>query len=200
MICYNFFGVKGKVLNFDRIKTFGKIETVNKAFLFWNWQRLKISFFRNKTFLFFKIESWNFQVQFEIEFRETSQNFNSIRQPIKKDENNNCLNKLNELKFCEVSQNSISNWTWKFQLSILKNKKVLFLKKKFFKPLSISKQKSFVYWLNFSEGFVFFYMKNSITFGGYGDFLRIIVTNINYACTVSMMVYILEGILYVSLL
>ena len=33
---------------------------------------------------------------------ETSQNFNSIRQPIKKDENNNCLNKLNELKFCEV--------------------------------------------------------------------------------------------------
>ena len=26
-------------------KTFGKIETVNKAFLFWNWQRLKNSFF-----------------------------------------------------------------------------------------------------------------------------------------------------------
>jgi hypothetical protein len=31
----------------------------------------------------------------------------------------------------------------------LKNKKVLFLKKKFFKPLSISKQKSFVYRPNF---------------------------------------------------
>ena len=64
-------------------KTFGKIETVNKAFLFWNWQRLKKIFFRNKTLLFFKMESWNFQVQFEIEFRETLQNFNSIRQPIK---------------------------------------------------------------------------------------------------------------------
>ena len=36
---------------------------------------------------------------------------------------------LIELKFCKVSWNSISKWTWKFQLSILKNKKVLFLKK-----------------------------------------------------------------------
>ena len=72
----------------------------------------------------------------------------------KKDENNNCLNNLNELKFCEVSRILISNRTWKFQLSILKNKKVLFLKKIYFKPLSISKQKIFVYWLNFPEGFV----------------------------------------------
>ena len=40
--------------------------------------------FRNKTFLFFKIESWNFQHLFEIEFHETSQNFNSIRQLIEK--------------------------------------------------------------------------------------------------------------------
>ena len=79
--------------------------------------------------MFFKIESWNFQVQFEIEFRETLQNFNSIRQPIKKNENKNSLNKLNELKFSEVSRILISNWTWKFQISILKNKKVLFLKK-----------------------------------------------------------------------
>ena len=36
------------------------------------------------------------------------------------------------MKFCEVSRNPISNWTWKFQRSILKNKKVLFLKKIFF--------------------------------------------------------------------
>ena len=36
-----------------------------------------------------------------------------------------------ELKFCKVSRNSISNWTWEFQLSILKNKKVLFLKQYF---------------------------------------------------------------------
>ena len=56
-------------------------------------------FFRNKTFLFFKIESWNF----------------SIRCPI-------------ELKFCEVSRNSFSNRCWQFQFSILKNKKGLFLK------------------------------------------------------------------------
>ena len=41
-------------------------------------------FVRNKTFLFFKIESRNFQNLFEKEFRETSQNFNSIRQPIEK--------------------------------------------------------------------------------------------------------------------
>ena len=98
--------------------------SVDKAFLFWDWQ-----FFRNKTFLLFEIESWNFQNLFEKEFYETSQTFNSIRQPIEKDENNNCLNKLNKLELCEVSRNSISNWTWKFQLSILKNKKVLCLKK-----------------------------------------------------------------------
>ena len=36
---------------------------------------------------------------------------------------------LIELKFCEISRNSFSNRCWKFQLSILKNKKVLFLKK-----------------------------------------------------------------------
>ena len=38
----------------------------------------KKMFFRNKTFLFFKIECRNFQVQFEIGFFETSQNFNSF--------------------------------------------------------------------------------------------------------------------------
>ena len=35
---------------------------------------------------------------------------------------------LNELKVCELSQNPKSNSCWKFQLSILTNKKVLFLK------------------------------------------------------------------------
>ena len=38
----------------------------------------KIFFFRNKTFLFFKLESWNFQQLFKNEFRETSQSFNSL--------------------------------------------------------------------------------------------------------------------------
>ena len=41
---------------------------------------------------------------------------------------------LIELKFCEVSRNSFSNRYWKFQLSILKNKKSFISKKKFFKP------------------------------------------------------------------
>ena len=47
----------------------------------------------------------------------------------RKNENKSCLNELNELKFCEVSQNCFSKRCWKFQPSILKNKKVLFLKK-----------------------------------------------------------------------
>ena len=80
--------------------------------------------------MFFKIESWNCQVQFEIKIRETSQNFNSFslfRQLLFSSFFIGCLI---ELKFCKVSWNSISNWIWKFQLSILKNKKVLFLEKK----------------------------------------------------------------------
>ena len=118
-----------------RIKTFPENwASKKKLFCFEIDNGLKNIFFRNKTFLFFKIESSNFQVHFVIEFRETLQNFNTIRQLIKKDENNNCLKKLNELKFCEDSRILISNWTWKFQLSSLKNKKVLFLKKIFFKP------------------------------------------------------------------
>ena len=36
-------------------------------------------FFRNKTFLLFKMESWNCQHLFKNEFRDSSQNFNSIR-------------------------------------------------------------------------------------------------------------------------
>ena len=57
-------------------KTFGKIETASFGSILEVW--LKKFFFRNKTFLFFKIKSWNFQVQLEIKFRETSQNFNSF--------------------------------------------------------------------------------------------------------------------------
>ena len=61
-----------------------KIESVNKIFLFWHWQWLEKYFFRNKTFLLFKLESWNFQHLFEIKFHKTSQNFISIRQWIEK--------------------------------------------------------------------------------------------------------------------
>ena len=82
-------------------------------------------FFRNKTVLFFKIESWNLQHLFKREFCETSQNFSSFEQlvfPIEE-------YRLNELKFCKDSRNPKSNRCWKFQRSILTHKTVLFLKK-----------------------------------------------------------------------
>ena len=91
--------------------------------------RPKKYFFRNKTFLFFKIESWNFQVQFEIKIRETSQNFNTFsffRQLLFSSFFISCLI---ELKFWEISGDSFLTSVWKFQLSTFKNKKVLFLKK-----------------------------------------------------------------------
>ena len=48
--------------------------------------------------------------------------------------NNNLLNELNELKLYEVSRKKSNFRQMKFQLSILKNKKVLFPKKNFFWP------------------------------------------------------------------
>ena len=63
----------------ERPKPSLKIRTANS--IFW----ISLGIFRDyslKTFLFIKIENWNFQHLFEIEFRETSQNFNSIRQLI----------------------------------------------------------------------------------------------------------------------
>ena len=61
----------------------GKLRELTKLFCFDIDNGLKF-FFTNKTFLFFKIESWNFQNLFENYFCETSQNFSSIRQPRKK--------------------------------------------------------------------------------------------------------------------
>ena len=70
---------------------------------------------------------------------------------------------LIELKFCEVSRNSISNWTLKFQLSILKNKKVLFLK--FFLSCTAKiDPKDGVSRLNFPKGFAFRNEKDFIFF------------------------------------
>ena len=57
------------------------------------------------------------------------------------------------MKFCEVSWILISNWTWKFQLSTLKNKKVLFLKKKFLSCTAKIHPKDGVNRLNFLKGF-----------------------------------------------
>ena len=62
---------------------------------------------------------------------------------------------LIELKFCEVSRILISNWTWKFQLSIFKNKKVLILKKYFLSRTAKIHPKDCISRLNFTEGFEF---------------------------------------------
>ena len=63
---------------------------------------------------------------------------------------------LIELKFCEVSRNSISNRCWKFQLSILKNKKVLFLKKYFLSRTAMIDPKDGVSRPNFQWRFCLF--------------------------------------------
>ena len=110
-----------------------KIRTANAIFLIYLG-----------SFLFFKIETWNFQYLFEMEFRETSQNFNSFRQ----------------LWFSFFLSVVWLSWkfVWKFFFKkFLKvspfylEKQVLFLKK--INPLSISKQKSFVYQPNFTGRF-----------------------------------------------
>ena len=54
-----------------------------------------------------------------------------------------------------------SNRCWKFQFSILLNKNVLFLKELGFRPLKISKQKSFVYWPTFQQQFWSIVERNS---------------------------------------
>ena len=84
-----------------------KTGSVNKAFLFWYWQRFK-KILSGTIFLVFQDRKLKLSESVWKKNRETSQSFNSIRQPIK-NENNNCLNELNELKFCKVSQNYISN-------------------------------------------------------------------------------------------
>ena len=110
--------------------------------------RLKKYFLRNKTFLFFKIESWNLKwILLNLTKFQLIPLIQTIVAFIFS------IGCLIELKFCEVSAKAFSNRCWKCQSSILKNKKVLFLRKVFFKQLSIWKQKSFVYWLNFTEGF-----------------------------------------------
>ena len=79
-------------------------------------------FFRNKTFLFVKIEIWNFQHLFDLGFRENLQNFSSFRQTFRRQFSTGNKSCLNEPK-------SKSKRCWKFQVSTLTNKKVLFLKK-----------------------------------------------------------------------
>ena len=112
------------------------------------------NFFRNETFFVFQDRKLKLSASVRKEFPETSQSFNSFssfRQLLISFFSICCLI---ELKFCEVSQNSFSNRRWKFQQSILKNKNKIFMRKIFFRLLSISKQKkSFVYWPNFQWRF-----------------------------------------------
>ena len=115
------------------IKPFGKIEKASA--IFWNYRGMfreygpKDNFFRSKKFLFFKIESWSFQNLFENEFCETSQSFNTFIKLLLTFFSLGCLI---ELKFREVSRNSFSNRSWKFQLFMLKNKKSFIPPKKYF--------------------------------------------------------------------
>ena len=98
-------------------------------------------FFKKKPFLFFKIKSWNFQYLFEMEFRETSQNFNSF-------------SLFRQLLFSFFLLVFWLNWNFaRFHEILFHTDSESFLKRKYFKPLSISKQRNFVYWLNFQGRF-----------------------------------------------
>ena len=71
---------------------------INSAYTFC----LKFFSIRNKTFMFFKIESWKFQNLLEKKFvkpRKISTD--------RKNRNDHCLNQLYKLKFCEISRNLI---------------------------------------------------------------------------------------------
>ena len=110
-----------------------------------NWVSKKIIFvlilttatkfiFRNKTFLFLKIESWNFQHLFENEFRETSQNFNSIRQPIETIQITIIWISWMSWHFVRFQEIEFQTDAESFSFLSWERKKVLFLKKRFFKP------------------------------------------------------------------
>ena len=101
----------------------------------------------------------NFKHVFEIKFRETSQNFNSFssfRQLLFLFFL--CICCLIELKFCKVSQNSFANRCWKYQSSILKNKKGLVLKKYLLSRCQYQNKKALFTYPIFSEAFEFKYL------------------------------------------
>ena len=131
-----------------KAKTSLKIRTVNKAGLFWYWSQFSLDldhiFFRNKTFLFFKIESLNFQHLFKKEFHETSPNFNlfsSFRQFLFSFFYQ--LSDWVEIIF-QTDAESFSFLSWKKKVLCME---LLCIAKKNWP--SISNQKSFVYWPNF---------------------------------------------------
>ena len=66
-------------------------------------------FFRDTTFLFFKIEPCTFQHLFEKKMWNLTK-FQLNQTTDRKNGNKNCLNELNELKFCEVSRKGLQSW------------------------------------------------------------------------------------------
>ena len=131
-------------LSIKSLKCFFRVKSLKSIF-----ERSWTQFF----WVLFKIERWNIQVQFEIGFRETSQNFNSF-------------SFFRQLLFSSFFY-WLSDWVeilrgftkFNFKLNLkvsafyLEKQKSFIPKKNVFWSLSISKQKSFVYWLNFPEGF-----------------------------------------------
>ena len=102
--------------------------------------------FRNKTFLFFKIESWNFQQLFEKEFH-----FNSIRQQIEK-------MKITIVWMSWMSWNFVRFHKILFQtdaesFNFLSWKKKIFLKKYFLGRCQYQNKKALFTDPIFSEGF-----------------------------------------------
>ena len=119
---------------------------------------LRKYYFRNKTFVF-QDRKLKFSASFWLKILWNHAKFQLIQRTHRKNQNKSCLYKLNELKFCEVSQSSKSNRYWKCQLSILENKKVLFLKQKWSKPYgqisSFINQQMAPWWRNFHWRFWF---------------------------------------------
>ena len=101
--------------------SFHQIGSVNKALLLWYWQQLRKCFLGIcNTFLFFKIERWKFQHLFKYDF-------NSIRQPKKRMKITIFWMSWNFVRFHEILfQRNAESFSF-----ILKNKKVLFLKRYF---------------------------------------------------------------------
>ena len=115
-----------------------KIRTANAIFLIYLG-----------SFLFFKIETWNFQYLFEMEFRETSQNFNSFS-----------LFRQLLLSFFQSVVWLSWKFVWKFFFKkFLKvspfylEKQVLFLKKIILSCCQYQNKKALFIYPIFSEGF-----------------------------------------------
>ena len=99
----------------------------NSLGLFWDYG-LNYTFSRNKTFFSFQDRKLKFSASAWKRYSWHLKKYQLNQITDRKNRNNSCLNELNDLKFCDVSQYSFSNRCWKFQLSILKKqKKVLFL-------------------------------------------------------------------------